>query len=151
MAAVTVFVDDAIRGDLPDVCVKTGRRADITVTRRHPVGGGGLGAAWLLVLLGPPGFVVLLLLALLAPGGEQLTVQLPYTQAAVHAERGRRTLHVAMIGLGAMTLLMAAFRFGPFPTAVSLVVGAALVLAGVVFWSYEWFVDGGIYLDVTRR
>ena len=150
-AAATVFVDDAIRGDLPDVCVKTGRPADITMTRRHRVGGGGLGVAWLLVLLGPLGFVVLILVAVLAPAGEQLTVRLPYTQAAFDAERGRRTLYVAMIGLGAMALLTAGLRFGPFPAAASALIGGALVLAGAVFWSYDWFTDVGIYLDVTRR
>ena len=54
MAAVSVFVDDAIRGDLPLVCAKTGAPADLLARIRKPVGG-GMGGLWLLALIGPMG------------------------------------------------------------------------------------------------
>ena len=38
MAAVSVFVDDAIRGDLPLMCAKTGEPADLKIRMRQPVG-----------------------------------------------------------------------------------------------------------------
>jgi hypothetical protein len=40
VTAVDVFVDDAIRGDLPLVCAKTGEPADLLIRMRQPVGGG---------------------------------------------------------------------------------------------------------------
>lgn len=43
MAAVRVFVDDAILGRLPMVCARTGRPADVVISSTRPVGG-GLGA-----------------------------------------------------------------------------------------------------------
>ena len=64
MAAVTVFVDDAIRGDLPLVCAKTGEPTDLMIRMRQPVGGGLPAAAWLLLLLGPMGIIILVVLAL---------------------------------------------------------------------------------------
>ena len=68
MASISVFVDDAVLGRLPNVCAKTGAPANgrqrIDQTR------GGLGAAWLLLLLGPIGWVVFLVVALdVASGG----------------------------------------------------------------------------------
>ena len=66
MAAVSVFVDDAIRGDLPLICAKTGEPADIVVRMRQPVGGMPR-IVWLLVVLGAVGFPVIFLLALLWP------------------------------------------------------------------------------------
>jgi hypothetical protein len=87
MAAVEVWVDDAVRGNLPGVCVKTGCPADGLVRVEHEHG--SLGLAWLLVFLGPIGWIVLL--ALLATNCRELfTVRLPYSNASWERERALR-------------------------------------------------------------
>jgi len=51
---VTVFVDDAVRGALPKVCVRDGTPTADALRRREDVGDrAGLGVAWLLLLAGP--------------------------------------------------------------------------------------------------
>jgi hypothetical protein len=84
MASVSVFVDDAVLGRLPNVCAKTGTPAD--VRQRIDQARGGLGAAWLLLLLGPIGWVVFLVVALTSRP-EILTVRLPMSTAVVEHER----------------------------------------------------------------
>jgi hypothetical protein len=90
VASVTVFVDDAVRGNLPPVCVVTGEPADAPVNASVPIG--GLGLLWLLVLAGPIGWVVLLVLAASGFGRETLIVKLPYSHDAFVRERTLRTV-----------------------------------------------------------
>jgi len=79
---VTVFVDDAIRGDLTPVCVQTGAPATTIVSTDGWVGR-GLGLLWLLVLAGPIGWLVLLVIAFGHAGQEKLVVKLPYSEAVL--------------------------------------------------------------------
>jgi len=92
---VRVFVDDAVHGRFPPVCAVTGNPSDGWMTIRATVGGSGMsGFAWLLLLLGPPGWGVLFLLSLFVAPGERLTVELPWTEVVhdeVEARRRRRT------------------------------------------------------------
>jgi len=150
MAAVSVFVDDAIQGRLPGLCVRTGAPADLLIRTRAPVGGGLGGAMYLLVLFGPPGWLVLVLWAFLAPGSEQITVRLPYTQAAWDDERRQARLRLAMLGLGPALLLMALVRPGPLPQ-VWLVLGVASLIAAAVLYTVHYMGDTGVYLDGSRR
>ena len=80
MTSVQVFVDDAVRGDFPPVCAKTGTAAQgkFRIDQHR----GGLGPAWLLVLLGPIGWIVLVLM-LFTTRRVTLTIRLPYSEAAV--------------------------------------------------------------------
>ena len=73
MASVSVFVDDAVRGRLPHVCVETGQPADgkLVLSRSR----GGVGPGVLLILLGPIGWIALFVIACLARR-ETLTVSL---------------------------------------------------------------------------
>ncbi len=102
VATVEVFVDDAVRGRLPRVCVKTGTAADgkLRIDQER----GGVGFAGLLVFLGPIGWVVLAMLLVGAGRREVLTVRLPYSEAAVDHEMGIRRLRFrsALIVAGAV-------------------------------------------------
>jgi hypothetical protein len=84
MATATVFVDDAVRGALPAVCVKDGIPTADRLTVRELVGDGArLGVAWLLVLAGPPGWIALLAISFVRGGrGEELVAQVPMGRAA---------------------------------------------------------------------
>ncbi len=84
VGTVTVFVDDAVLGRLPSVCVYDGAPTADRLTVRTPVGAGPsrIGAAWLLVFLGPVGWLVLAILALTRSSGEVLSVTLPCSEQA---------------------------------------------------------------------
>jgi hypothetical protein len=94
MAQVTVFVDDAVRGTLPAVCVKDGvATADRLVIRDEAGNRTGLGVAWLLLLLGPPGWLGLLLISFTrGRRPDVLTVELPMSEPAYQRVRAARRL-----------------------------------------------------------
>jgi hypothetical protein len=149
MAAIEVFVDDAVRGRLPDVCVKTGERADGKLRIEQDCD--GLNGGWyLLVLLGPFGWLVLALVAITARR-RTLTVRLPYSAGAVDQEV--RLSRERWIGVAVAVLLglAAADRFAAIPRSVWLVGAAvALVVAAVVHVRYVW-TRVHIRLDASRR
>ena len=94
MASVEVFVDDAVRGRLPAVCATTGAPADgrFRIDRYM----GGLGAAWLLVFLGPIGWIAFIVLAVTSRR-EVLSVRLPWSVVA--ADRERRLVRTRLISM----------------------------------------------------
>jgi hypothetical protein len=111
VASVTVFVDDAVLGRLPAVCVVDGVATTDRLTFSQAVGSRpGLGLAWLLVLAGPLGWLGLTLVAAFRRSGEVLTVMLPYSEAAhlrrMQAERARRT--EVLVAAGALVLAFVA-------------------------------------------
>jgi hypothetical protein len=113
VAAVTVFVDDAVLGRLPAVCVKNGTLTNDRLTFTQDVGGrAGLGVAWLLVLAGPLGWIGLFIIAATRQNDELLTVTLPYSEAAHlrlrQALRARSQAMWVMMGalLGAFVSLL---------------------------------------------
>ena len=77
MAAVTVFIDDAVRGNLPDICAKSGEPTTGHMTITEDMSG-SLGALWLAVLFGPVGWLILVLVAS-SRRRSNLTVRLPYS------------------------------------------------------------------------
>jgi hypothetical protein len=108
---VRVFVDEAVLGNFPPVCVKDGVRTTDRLTVTQPIGAGPLSWAWLLVFLGPVGWILLLVLAAVARGGgEVLTVELPWSETvyrrAVHARRYRRTGALATVVLATVALVV---------------------------------------------
>ena len=147
MAAGRVFVDDAVLGELPPVCVKTGEPADLVVASTRPVGGLG-GAWWLLLLLGPAGFLALVVIALV--GQEQLTVQVPYTRAAWDADRQLRKRAWTTVGMGLGSLLLAIVFRSLFPLMWA-VAGVVLLVAGLTMWGVASSRQVGISLDGSRR
>ncbi len=148
MATVRVFVDDAVQGRLPQICLKTGQPADLVVQRSLPVG--GLGAAWLLLLLGPLGFIALVVLAFTNSAGESLTVRLPYLRAAWERERQLRHLRLAAFVMGVVLVLMALARPYPSPQ-LWLALGAAFLVAAFALCAGIYFDQPSVSLDASRR
>lgn len=150
MAAVSVFVDDAVRGRLPLVCVKTGEPTDLVVRVRQEIRR-SLGIAWLLVFLGPPGWVALVLVTMMGSNSEYLTVRLPQTRAAFDREKQLQRSRLAAFAAG--VLIIAAYGLARpvlFPT-LWLFVAGALLVAGVVLHLKVWRETVGITLDASRR
>jgi len=150
MAAVSVFVDDAVRGQLPPICVKTGERTDLIIRVQQPVGGGLNGAAWLLVFLGPPGWVALFVVMLLSSGQEYLTVRIPQTEAAYDREKALERFRLAASGASIVALLCGVVLPGMFPV-LWLVAGAAFLIAAAALHLRIWGQAVGISLDGSRR
>jgi MFS family permease len=145
-----VFVDDAIRGDLPLVCAKTGAPADLKVRVRQPVGGGIPVWAWFLLFLGPLGIVALILAAILAPGAEYLTVRIPETEASFEQERQLERWRLVALGAGVVFPTLFLSTVGMFPM-LWLVVGVAFFAAAGVLTLMLWRQSVGVSIDVTRR
>jgi hypothetical protein len=155
MAEVTVFVDDVVLGRLPPLCVKEGIPTADQLTVRDASGGPGFGAAWLLVLLGPIGWIVLLYLSLAGGGG--VTGRLPFSQFAyrrlVVAQRMQTVWIVATIVVGLLALLGLAIETSA-SLAAAIALGAATVGAVVklAFQTREVHrAEVHLVLDASRR
>jgi hypothetical protein len=113
-----------------------------------------LGIAWLLVLTGPLGWIILLFL-LSRRGGETLSVQVPMSDGAydeLRAERRRRN----RVGIGGGAAIVLALVAPTLSTEMQLqpvlLVGAAVLL--VAFVVLGWTADRktvGVALDASRR
>jgi hypothetical protein len=148
MVRVEVFVDEAVRGTLPNVCVKTGERAD----GRYAIeqSWGGVGAGWLLVFLGPLGWIVLALWAATARR-DRLTVRLPYSTAAFDRERRLMRERIVTVIVAVALALAAIVQVLSVPRVVWGVgfLGAVVVAAAIqvrLGWSQI-----GVRLDASRR
>lgn len=150
MAAVSVFVDDAVRGDLPLVCAKTGEPADLVIRMRQPVGGGLPPLAWLLLLLGPLGVAGLVVLALAWPGAEYLTVRVPETEASFGRERQLERWRLAALGAGVLLPFLGILGVGVFPLLWIAAGACFFVAAGALTWML-WRQSISVSIDVTRR
>lgn len=123
MASATVFVDDAVLGRLPPVDVKTGMPTDSYIHVTDDLPSRGLGVAWILVALGPPGWVVLFLYACLHQR-ERLTVTVPMSESTYRSER--TLLRTRQIAVAVCVIAgLAAFFLQ-----VSLIPGAGGVVGG---------------------
>ena len=90
VAQVTVFVDDAVLGRFPPLCVKDGVPTADGLTVHSPIqNGNGFGIVWLLLLGGPLGWLGLIILSI-ARRPDVLTVQLPLSQTAHERMRTAR-------------------------------------------------------------
>jgi len=158
MAAVTVFVDDAVLGRMPYVCAKTGAPAEGLLTVRRQVNGPS-GLLWLLLLLGPVGLAAMLVILLLSRGDDILTVQVPWSEAAQHdldhAQRRRRTRWYACLGLLGAALVVNWISGGAAvggEMAAVLLFGAALVaLAAIGAGVAVGRASIDVRLDASRR
>jgi hypothetical protein len=151
MAAVSVFVDDAIRGRLPLVCAKTGKPADLVIRMQQPVGRQSLGLLWLLVLLGPLGWVAVVLLSVCMPGPEFLTVRVPQSQAAYDRQKSLGRWRLAAFAAGVLVIpIYGLIRPVMFP-ALWMLAAAALLVAGIVLHTMFERQQIGVSIDVTRR
>jgi hypothetical protein len=144
MTSVRVFVDDAVQGRLPNLCASSGAPADQWRRFEQRVGGPNP-ALLLLVLLGPPGWILLLLLS---GRGERLDVLLPVSDAVTRRWEQRlrhRRIAVSATVLGVVVVVLA----GPSLVPLGLIAAAAT-------WAFVAhflvLMDGiGIDLDASRR
>ncbi|HTJ76860.1 MAG TPA: hypothetical protein VL337_16000 [Acidimicrobiales bacterium] len=150
MAAVAVFVDDAIRGDLPAVCARTGEPADLQVRIRQSVGGGIPWYVWLLFFLGPLGVGAFVLAALSAPGTEYLTVRVPRTRASFDRERQLGLWRLTALGTGAAVPFLGAFGLHTSPELWLAVAVGCFLAAGALTWAL-WRRSIGVGIDASRR
>lgn len=161
MAAVTVFVDDAVLGRLPYLCAKTGAPGEGLLTIHHPVGGQTrLGIWWLLLLAGPLGWLALMFLMwTTADNGETLTIQVPWTETAQHdhdqARERRRNRWLVSLGLvlaaGVASGIGSEVELAGEMTAVLLIVAAVFGVAAVVGSLAVDRTAIGVQLDASRR
>ncbi len=176
MANVTVFVDDGVLGNLPEVCAVTGIPTGDKLTFRKQVGGStGLGVAWLLVLAGPLGWLGIAAMALFRRGAEYLTVTLPYSENVqlrrVQAEKAQLKAMVVMVvalvlafvafvqesyGSDLLALGLAAIGVGALVTMVMCArrihhLSVQLTLDASRRWLTLWGVNPEFVLAVERR
>jgi hypothetical protein len=148
MASVEVFVDDAVRGRLPAVCATTGAPADERI--RIDQLQSGFGVAWLLVFLGPLGWIALVVLAMTSRG-EVLTVRLPWSVVAADRElRLIRTRLVAICSAVAFALLLVLRRVPLLDPLWAIAAVAGGVAAVVAQFSLSWR-RVNVRLDASRR
>lgn len=156
MASVTVFVDDAVRGTLPHVCAKEGTPTADRLRIHSDVGDPtGLGVGWLLLLLGPVGWLGLALMATArVRTGEHLVVEVPYGepsyQRLLRARRVRQRAVAAAVLLAVATIFLATSAEGAWWAlpAVGLVVSVVAVLRADARLND---LRVGVRLDASRR
>src|SRR5687767_10420348 len=131
MASVTVFVDDAVRGELPRMCARDGVPTRDALSRHEEIGSrSGLGVAWLLLLAGPLGWLGLLVIALSKSGrGEHLHVELPMSDGAYQRLRQARRLRDRSLWTFLLATAASLLLFARTSTTLPQL---ALVLAGAV-------------------
>ena len=148
MASVEVFVDDAVRGHLPPVCVRTGAPADGKLRREHATG--GLGAAWVLLFFGPLGWLVLSFVAL-STRRDTLTVRLPYSAVAVdrelHLVRVRLVASIAAAGCAIAAVVGLVLELRSFFVVAAVV---AFMVAAIAHVRLAWS-RVTIRLDASHR
>jgi len=153
VATVEVFVDDAVRGRLPGRCVVTGEPTQHFVREDVPIGS-GLGALWLLVFLGPIGWLILLLVAL-TRRRPILTVRLPMSEAPFgKLQSTRRALLIGgsmLVGGAAGVLVSAMLDLGTTAFAVLGLVALVGLVVSVVARVSLAFQEVGVSLDASRR
>ncbi|RMH77382.1 MAG: hypothetical protein D6683_09085 [Actinomyces sp.] len=141
MATVTVPLAAARDRRLPAVSVRSGRSADGYVP--VAVATGSLGIGWVLVLLGPPGW---LLLALTSDWfRDEVTVHLPHTEREFRrrhrVERARRDGIVGTVAGAAAGLALSR-------TPGLLVVGLAITCVSAALWVAASWARGALTPDL---
>jgi hypothetical protein len=156
MAEVTVFVDDAVRGRLPDICAKDGVPARSRLRIIEEIGRSNrIGILWLLLFLGPPGWIIFLFLGS-SSSGEHLSVEIPYSDAAYERfASARRLKNTALVAgaLGGIFLLFLTAWAGLGLSGLVLVLGVTLgALVGIIVGEFQLGrASVGVRLDASRR
>lgn len=156
MAETTVFVDDAVRGVLPPICVKDGVPTGSRLRLVEEIGRSNrLGILWLFVFLGPLGWIVLLFLAGRSTG-EELTVTVPFSDAAYARMVAARRLRWGAAGFGILGGggLFALTGWAHLGAPGDVLAGAVVVTAIGAFLVASWQLGQtsvGVRLDASRR
>ncbi len=158
MAEVTVFIDDAVRGTLPALCVKEGIPTGDRLTASERVSGSaGLGIAWLLILFGPLGWLVLFIIACTHRPADYVTANLPFSEFAYRrltvARRMMRTWTGLSMAAAVLALVILMFQ-SPAAVATSVALGvffAAALVSSCVEAHRLRLAKVGLALDASRR
>jgi hypothetical protein len=160
MAQATVFVDDAVLGDLPPVCAKTGEPTTDQLRVRSAIGDrAGFGIAWLLLLAGPLGWLGLVVMAIARSGRtEEIVVRIPMHETAYQRLRATRRLEnvgLALVLLTFPVLLLTLTignptlqRFAVLAAAAGFVLGVVLLVVSSV---QQRAAKVRVDLDASRR
>ncbi|MGH8979892.1 MAG: hypothetical protein ACRDWE_02570 [Acidimicrobiales bacterium] len=158
MAEITVFVDTAVLGTFPPICVKDGVPTSDRLTLDCAVNGGtGLGVAWLLVLVGPLGWLALVLISLMRRPADSLTVRLPFSEHAYDVYLAARRMQRTWLLAAFVTAILALICFRalhPLGALAGGVVGMCALgalIAGVVEWHRTRVASVRVDLDASRR
>ena len=156
MAEAMAFIDDAVTGSLPDICVKDGVPSSGRLRVAQEIGRSNrLGILWLLVLAGPLGWIALLIL-MGRSSSEELVVRLPYSDDAYERyERARRRRRTAMAAavLAIVSVLVLTVWAG-LGAAGALILVAVTVGSVVVLCVLDYRLGAasvGVRLDASRR
>ncbi|MDA8301895.1 MAG: hypothetical protein M0005_10215 [Actinomycetota bacterium] len=158
MPQVTVFVDAAVLGTLPPVCVKDGTPTHDHLAIESEVSGGtGLGVAWLLVLFGPIGWLGLIVIAVMRRPSDILTVRLPFSEQAYQRYRGARRMQhtLFLVAVVVAVLALTAYRtlhpLGALAGALLGLCALGAVVGGLLEWRRARSSTVGVELDASRR
>jgi hypothetical protein len=145
-----VFVDEVVVGDLPPVCAKTGAAATGRMVSESSVGTGA-GWAWLLIFLGPIGWIALLLVA--TRGQETLQGEIPMSGAASRVIFDRLRLR-NICALGAVVFAIGAWFVGGRVSGAAgplLLMALSALLVGLGFHIAADLAGVDMELDGSRR
>ena len=156
MTSAKVFVDDAVMGRLPQVCAKDGTPTGSRLRIVTEVGRSTrFGILWLLLLAGPPGWIVVALLYAWDPG-ERLAVEVPLSDPSydrfTQARRQRRLGSACAVAAVALAFVLIFWNGGGPP--------AAVLMFGAIFGAAASYVAAdrrltkasiGVDLDASRR
>lgn len=160
MAQATVFVDDAVLGNLPEVCAKTGVPTTDQLRLRESIGDrAGFGIAWLLLLAGPLGWIGLIVMSIARSGrSEDIVVRIPFDEAAYQRLRAARRTENIGLALVLLTFpaLLVVTMLGDDTLQRFAVIGVGLAFgAGVILLIVSSFRQRAakvtVDLDASRR
>jgi hypothetical protein len=120
VAEVTVFIDDAVLGEFPPLCIKEGVPTTDRLNWREPVN--RLGLAWFLLLFGPLGW---LCLWLFASWGGQVSAKVPFCEYAYRRLKVAQRMLTIWMTFAVVSYLLALAAVAVH-TRVSFAVAAAL-------------------------
>lgn len=145
MTEVKVFVDDAVNGNLPRICVKSGLPADTSMTYETQVGSSN-DWRFLLLFLGPIGWIIFFLTS---PGREFLTTEMPYTSGVLRERREHSFRRFAAWGAGVVLFLAGFLSAGEWP--LLWIAGLAAIAYGALEHLRVAKLEVDISLDGSRR
>jgi hypothetical protein len=121
VAEVTVFIDDAVLGEFPPLCIKEGIPTSDRLTWREPVG--SLGTGWLLFLAGPLGWFI-------AGRSRYVTARLPFCEFAYRRLKVAQRMQTIWLTFAVVAYLSALVAVGLHSRA-SLAAASALGLGAL--------------------
>jgi hypothetical protein len=150
MASVEIFVDDAVRGNLPFVCAKTGQPADGIQRIEQKVGGPSALVA-LLVFVPFVGWLALLVVLALSTRRPKLTVRLPISRRSLATQQyWRRWWIGAWAAVGVFVVAAIAHALHE-PPRIWLVFAAAAFVVAIAAYAAMYAAIVRVRLDASRR